>query len=62
MKTCTGAVDDKLQRIEYKFKETKDITPTRGKVSSEYRLFSKINFVTCRSTCHSSLLSNRIQN
>ena len=29
------AVDDELQRIEYKFKETKDITPTREKVSSE---------------------------
>ena len=29
------AVDDELQRIEYKFKETKDITPKREKVSSE---------------------------
>ena len=34
-----GAVDDELQSIEYKFKETKDITPTRDKVSSEWRLF-----------------------
>ena len=39
---------------EYKFKETKDITQTREKVSSEWRLFSKMNFVTCRSTDHSS--------
>ena len=31
---------------KYKFKETKDITPTRDKVSSEWRLFSKNNFVT----------------
>ena len=31
---------------KYKFKETKDITPTRDKVSSEWRLFSKKNFVT----------------
>ena len=29
------AVDDELQRIEYKFKETKDITPKREKVSPE---------------------------
>ena len=29
------AVDNELQRIEYKFKETKDITPKREKVSSE---------------------------
>ena len=50
----TGAVDHELQRIEYKFKETKDITPTTEKVSCEYRLFSKMNFVTCRSTYHSS--------
>ena len=39
---------------EHKFKETKDVTPTRDKVSSERRLFSKMNFVTCRSTYHSS--------
>ena len=38
----------------YKFKERKDITPTRGQVSSEWRLFSKMNFVTFRSTYHSS--------
>ena len=52
----TGAVDDEseLQRIEYKFKETKDITQTRDKVSSEWRLFSKMNFVTYRSTYDSS--------
>ena len=31
----TGAVDDELQRMEYKFKETKDITLTTQKVSSE---------------------------
>ena len=31
----TGAVDHELQRIEYKFKETKDITPTTENVSSE---------------------------
>ena len=48
-------MDDELQRIEYKFKETKDIAPTRDKVSSaECRLFSKMNFLTCRSTYHSS--------
>ena len=47
-------MDDELQRIEYKFKETKDITLTRDEVSSEWRLFSKMNFVTCRSTYHSS--------
>ena len=39
---------------EYKFKETKDITQTREKVSSEWRLFSKMNFATCRSTDYSS--------
>ena len=39
---------------EYKFKEPKDITPTTDKVSSEWRLFSKMNFITCRSTYHSS--------
>ena len=37
-----------------KFKETKDITPIRDKVSSEWRLFWKMTFVTCRSTYHSS--------
>ena len=47
-------MDGELQRFEYEFKETKDITPTRNKVSSELRLFSKMNFVTCRSTFHSS--------
>ena len=26
----------------------------KGKLTSEWRLFSKMNFVTCRSTCHSS--------
>ena len=41
-----------IQRII--FKETKDITPTREKVSPEWRLFSKMNFVTCRFTYHSS--------
>ena len=30
------------------------ITLTRDEVSSEWRLFSKMNFVTCRSTYHSS--------
>ena len=30
-----GSPDAELQRIEYKCKETKDITPTRDKVSSE---------------------------
>ena len=46
----------RVRRItkKYKFKETKDITPTRDKVSSEWRLFSKKDFVTCRSTYHSS--------
>ena len=39
---------------QYEFKETKDITPTREKDSSEWRLFSKMNFVTFRSTYHSS--------
>ena len=47
-------MDDELQRIEYKFKETKDLTLTRDKVSSEWGLFSKMNFVTCRSAYHSS--------
>ena len=37
-----------------KFKETKDVTQTREKVSPEWRLFSKMNFVTCTSTDHSS--------
>ena len=50
-KTVETGVDP---RLEYKFKETKDITPTRDKVSSEWRLLSKMNFVTFRSTYHSS--------
>ena len=37
---------------KYKFKETKDITPTRDKVSSEWRLFSKKNFVTFQKHSH----------
>ena len=59
MQENTGTVDDELQRFEYEFKERKDITPTRDKVSSEWRLFSKMNFVTCRSTYHS--LCHRIE-
>ena len=39
---------------KYKFKEMKVITPKREKVSSLGRLFLKMNFVTCRSTYHSS--------
>ena len=39
---------------KYEIKEKKDITPTREKVSSEWRLFLKMNFVTSRSTYRSS--------
>ena len=35
---------------EHKFKETKYIHWQGKRVSSEWRLFSKMNFVTCRST------------
>ena len=42
-----------------KFKGTKDITPTRDKVSSEWRLFSTMNFVTCRSTYHSFFMLSK---
>ena len=58
----TGAADDELQRIEYKFKETKDIIPTRDKVSSEWRLFSKMNFCNLQIYLSFFMLSNTIQN
>ena len=50
----TGAVDDWIAKklSEYKFIETKDITPKREKVSSKWRLFSKMNFTTYHSSCY----------
>ena len=50
----TGAVDDWIAKklSEYKFIETKDITPKREKVSSEWRLFLKMNFTTYNSSCY----------
>ena len=46
-----GAVDE-LPRSYYKFKETKDITPKREKVSSEWRLFLKMTLTTYHSSCY----------
>ena len=48
-------MDNELQRIEYiRIQRNEDITSIRDKVFSEWRLFWKMTFVTCRSTYHSS--------
>ena len=40
------------QEANNKFEDAKDITPEREKVSSEWRLFSKMNFTTYYSSCY----------
>ena len=57
-----GAVDELPRTINSK--KRKIPHQQRTKVSSERRLFSKMNFVTCRSSYHSSCyrILNRILN
>ena len=57
-----GAVDDELQSIEYKFKETKDIYTDKGQSFLWMEAVLKNEFCNLQIYLSFFMLSNRIQN